>query len=90
MPCDGQESGSDAAFVADRAELLLKQAARFGLKTRAACLEYLGSHFRAALISLPRKTDYQVQPPTSVSQTCPLSVCVVGRSKLRGSICRGV
>ena len=55
-----QESESDAAFVADRAELLLKQAARFHLKTRSQCLEHLGSHFRAALGSLPRKTDYQV------------------------------
>lgn len=56
-----QESKSDAAFLADRAELLLKQAARFSLKTRSQCLEYLGSHFRAALGSLPRKTDYQVR-----------------------------
>ncbi len=55
-----QESKSDAAFLADRAELLLKQAARFNLKTRTQCLEHLGSHFRAALGSLPRKTDYQV------------------------------
>lgn len=55
-----QESSSDAAFVADRAELLLKQAARYGLKTRAQCLEYLGSHFRTALDSPPRRTDYQV------------------------------
>jgi len=46
--------------VADRAELLLKQAARFGLKTRSECLEHLGSHFRAVLGSPPRKTDYQV------------------------------
>lgn len=89
MRCDGQESGSDAAFVADRVELLLKQAARFGLQTRAACLEYLGSHFRTALNALPRKADYQVQPPTSDWQGCPLHV-VSGCSRLRGSICRGV
>ena len=55
-----QESSSDVAFVADRVELLLKQAQRFGLLTRAQCLEYLGSHFRAALDAPPRKTDYQV------------------------------
>lgn len=57
-----QESKSDAAFVADRAELLLKQAGRFQLKTRSQCLEHLGSHFRAVLGTPPRKTDYQVDP----------------------------
>lgn len=57
-----QESGSDAAFIADRAELLLRQAARFHLKTRAQVLQYLGSHFRGALDALPRKSDYQVCP----------------------------
>lgn len=45
--------------MADRAELLLKQAARFGLKTRVQCLEYLGSHFRTELSALDRKSDYQ-------------------------------
>lgn len=46
--------------MAERAELLLRQAARFGLHTRAACVEYLGNLFRAALDAPARKTDYQV------------------------------
>ena len=55
-----QENKQEAAFVADRAELLLKQAARFNLKTRSQCLEYLGDHFRTALGSPPWQTNYQV------------------------------
>jgi len=46
--------------VAERAELLLRQAARYGLHTRAACVEYLGNLFRATLDAPARKTDYQV------------------------------
>jgi DNA-directed RNA polymerase I subunit RPA2 len=41
--------GAHAAFVAERAELLLRQAGRYGLRTRAQCLEFLGEHFRVAL-----------------------------------------
>ena len=61
-----QESVSDAAFIADRAELLLRQAQRFHLRTRAEALEYLGSHFRGAVGALPRKTDYQVPSYTNL------------------------
>ncbi len=46
--------------MAERAELLLRQAARYGLHTRAACVEYLGNLFRATLDAPARKTDYQV------------------------------
>lgn len=49
------------SFVAERAELLLRQAAQFGLHTRAACVEYLGNLFRATLDAPARKTDYQVR-----------------------------
>lgn len=56
-------AGSDAghaSFVADRAELVLRQTARFGLTTRTRCLEYLGDLFRVALNLPERKTNYQV------------------------------
>ena len=52
--------GGHAGFVAERAELLLRQAARYGLHTRAQCVEYLGSLFRVALDLPERKTDLQV------------------------------
>lgn len=48
------------SFVAERAELLLRQAAQYGLRTRAACVEYLGRLFRATLDAPAHKTDYQV------------------------------
>ncbi|GAX83529.1 hypothetical protein CEUSTIGMA_g10954.t1 [Chlamydomonas eustigma] len=57
----GASSGSGhAAFVSERAELLLQQAAKLGLKTRVQCLEYLGSHFRIILELPSRMTDLQV------------------------------
>lgn len=49
-----------AGFVAERAELLLRQASRYGLQTRVQCVEYLGSLFRVALDLPERKTDFQV------------------------------
>lgn len=49
-----------ASFVAERAELLLRQAGRYGLHTRAQCVEYLGSLFRVTLDLPARKTDLQV------------------------------
>ena len=54
------EGSGHAAFVAERAELLLQQAARVGLKTRAQCLEYLGSHFRIVLDLPSRLSDMEV------------------------------
>jgi hypothetical protein len=77
-----QENGSDAAFVADRAELLLKQAARFNLKTRSQCLQYLGSHFRAVLGSPPRKTDFQVHFSlvTPEPRRSPITACYQAES----------
>lgn len=58
MSVSGNES--HCGFVAERAELLLRQAAQFGLNTRAQCVEYLGSLFRATLDAPARKTDHQV------------------------------
>lgn len=53
------QDGGHSSFVADRAELVLHQSTRFGLHTRAQCLEYLGGLFRVALSVPARKTDYQ-------------------------------
>ena len=49
-----------AAFVSERAELLLQQAARTGLKTCTQCLEHLGSHFRVILELPSSLTDMEV------------------------------
>ncbi|KAG1670388.1 hypothetical protein FOA52_000148 [Chlamydomonas sp. UWO 241] len=49
-----------AAFVAERAELLLQGAAKLGLKTRSQCLEHLGSHFRITLDLPSRLSDAEV------------------------------
>ncbi|KAL4859361.1 DNA-directed RNA polymerase I subunit 2 [Chlorella vulgaris] len=49
-----------SSFVAERVELLLRQAHQFGLHTRAQCVEYLGNLFRAVLDAPARKTDHQV------------------------------
>lgn len=46
---EGENSGGHATFVAERAELLLRQAARAGVRSRSECLAYLGRHFRVAL-----------------------------------------
>ena len=48
------------AFVAERAEQLLRAAAATGLQTRVQCLEHLGRHFRGALELPARLTDLQV------------------------------
>jgi len=51
------------AFVAERAEQLLRAAAATGLRTRAQCLEHLGRHFRGALDLPPRLSDLQARRP---------------------------
>ncbi|KAJ9526230.1 hypothetical protein QJQ45_009710 [Haematococcus lacustris] len=56
------EGSGHASFVAERAELLLSQAAKMGLRTRSQCLTYLGSHF-GVVLGLPRTT-----PPLAVAQ----------------------
>lgn len=50
-PADGvsDETGGHTGFVSERAELLLRQAAKWGLRTRAQCLAYVGNMFRSAL-----------------------------------------
>jgi len=54
------EGSGHSAFLAERAELLLRQASRYGLHTRVQCIEYLGSLFRVALDLPNRMTDMQV------------------------------
>lgn len=54
------QDAAHSSFVAERAELLLRQASRYGLHTRVQCLEYLGSIFRVTLDVPARKTDLQV------------------------------
>ncbi|GFR47172.1 hypothetical protein Agub_g8865 [Astrephomene gubernaculifera] len=57
----GAAPGSGAAaFLAERAELLLRQADRPDLRTRTQCVEYLGKHFRVVLGQPPSASDYQV------------------------------
>lgn len=51
------------AFVAERAEQLLRAAAATGLRTRAQCLQHLGRHFRGALDLPPRLSDLQARRP---------------------------
>lgn len=48
-----------AAFVAERAELLLQQSAKLGLYTRAQCLDYLGRHFRT-MLNMPKSSSVEV------------------------------
>ncbi|KAK9845769.1 hypothetical protein WJX81_002042 [Elliptochloris bilobata] len=54
-----QDAEGGGAFVAERAEQLLRAAAATGLRTRAQCLEHLGRHFRGTLDLPARLTDLQ-------------------------------
>ncbi len=60
------DSGA-AAFLAERAELLLRQADRPDLRTRTQCVEYLGKHFRVALEQPASATNYEVGGARGVS-----------------------
>ena len=46
--CAATESGHEA-FVADRAELIVRTAAALRCRSRSEVLAYLGTHFRGAL-----------------------------------------
>lgn len=52
--------GGHAEFVAERAEMLIREAGKLGLGTRARSLEYLGNHFRVILDVPPGMSDYDV------------------------------
>lgn len=43
------ETGGHQGFVAERAEMLLRQGSQLGLRTRSQCLSYVGDLFRPAL-----------------------------------------
>lgn len=49
-----------AAWVAKRVDMLLQQTARLGLRSRAACVSYLGASFRTPLQLSETKSDYTV------------------------------
>ncbi|GLI65505.1 hypothetical protein VaNZ11_009054, partial [Volvox africanus] len=49
-----------AAFLAERAELLLRQSDRPELRTRTQCVEYLGRHFRVVINQPASASDYEV------------------------------
>ncbi|GIL75864.1 hypothetical protein Vretimale_5574 [Volvox reticuliferus] len=49
-----------AAFLAERAELLLRQANRPELRTKTQCIEYLGRHFRVVLNQPDSASHYEV------------------------------
>lgn len=51
-----------AAWVAKRVDMLLQQTARLGLRSRAACVSYLGASFRTPLQLSETKSDYMVNP----------------------------
>lgn len=55
----GQVTGH-SSYVAERAQLLLLQAGRYGLRTQSDCLEYLGKFFRVALDPPDRLSDREV------------------------------
>ena len=50
-----------AAWVAKRVDMLLQQTARLGLRSRAACVSYLGASFRTPLQLSETKSDYTVR-----------------------------
>ncbi len=63
-----------SAWVAKRVDMLLQQTARLGLRSRAACISYLGTSFRTPLQLSETKSDYAVSPHCqAVSSLCVLS-----------------
>ena len=64
-----------AAWVAKRVDMLLQQTARLGLRSRAACITYLGSSFRTPLQLSETKSDYAVSPFSNLLATStPFSI----------------
>lgn len=52
-----------AAWVAKRVDMLLQQTARLGLRSKAACVSYLGQSFRTPLQLSETKSDHAVSFP---------------------------
>eukprot|EP00873_Tetraselmis_striata_P041965 jgi/Tetstr1/462229/TSEL_000628.t1 len=59
-PGQAAKAGGHFSFVAERVELLLRSSSDMGLRTRAQCLAYLGSHFRVMLRSEDYVDDIEV------------------------------
>ncbi len=55
-----------SAWVAKRVDMLLQQTARLGLRSRVACISYLGTSFRTPLQLSETKSDYAVSPHISL------------------------
>jgi hypothetical protein len=69
-----------SAWVAKRVDMLLQQTARLGLRSRAACISYLGTSFCTPLQLSETKSDYAVSPPHHNLEPCLFSIfCVVER-----------
>ena len=56
---DPKEDKASVQFLAERAELLLRVANSHGLRSRQQALEWLGSHFRVALMAPQHMSDMQ-------------------------------
>ena len=54
-----------SAWVAKRVDMLLQQTARLGLRSKAACISYLGASFRTPLQLSETKSDYAVSLPAT-------------------------
>jgi hypothetical protein len=59
---DPKEDKASVQFLAERAELLLRVANSHGLRSRQQALEWLGSHFRVALMAPQHMSDMQASP----------------------------
>lgn len=56
-----------SAWVAKRVDMLLQQTARLGLRSKAACISYLGASFRTPLQLSETKSDYAVSLPATLN-----------------------
>ncbi|KAL0055264.1 hypothetical protein WJX82_009622 [Trebouxia sp. C0006] len=60
MACCAEGEADVSAWVAKRVDMLLQQTARLGLRSRAACISYLGTSFRTPLQLSETKSDYAI------------------------------
>jgi aryl-alcohol dehydrogenase-like predicted oxidoreductase len=63
---DPKEDKASVQFLAERAELLLRVANSHGLRSRQQALEWLGSHFRVALMAPQHMSDMQASSATAL------------------------
>lgn len=74
---DPKEDKASVQFLAERAELLLRVANSHGLRSRQQALEWLGSHFRVALMAPQHMSDMQASSATALwdLRDVPLHCC---------------